>query len=168
MAQVKQRFLVFYVATFKNLQAMFQSWEIKPGSVKTFRKTSRFAARCTIRPKILNCSPIKVLCEITMGSAAKLVYLKQSARSPWSVLAKHYTKNRKSYHMACVKELGIAQALIGSPEIVMLDEATAGLDPLHAREVREIVAELAKDITFILSSHDLSELERLWLSKFYI
>lgn len=66
------------------------------------------------------------------------------------------------------KRACIAQALIGSPKIVMLDEATAGLDPLHAREIREIVAELAKDITFILSSHDLSELERLCEQVLYL
>jgi ABC-2 type transport system ATP-binding protein len=59
------------------------------------------------------------------------------------------------------KRVTIAQSLIGSPSVVMLDEATAGLDPLHAREVRELVASLSSDITFILSSHDLSELERL-------
>ncbi|MEW6996182.1 ABC transporter ATP-binding protein [Colwelliaceae bacterium BS250] len=66
------------------------------------------------------------------------------------------------------KRATIAQALIGSPEIVMLDEATAGLDPLHAREVRELVATLADDITFILSSHDLSELERLCEQVLYL
>tara|TARA_B110000908_G_scaffold31575_1_gene37566 strand:+ start:2136 stop:3092 length:957 start_codon:yes stop_codon:yes gene_type:complete len=59
------------------------------------------------------------------------------------------------------KRVTIAQALIGAPEIVMLDEATAGLDPLHAREIRQLVANLSGEITFILSSHDLSELERL-------
>ncbi|MBH0028873.1 ABC transporter ATP-binding protein [Pseudoalteromonas sp. SWN29] len=59
------------------------------------------------------------------------------------------------------KRVTIAQALIGSPQIVMLDEATAGLDPIHAREVRELVSELSEQATFILSSHDLTELERL-------
>ncbi len=59
------------------------------------------------------------------------------------------------------KRVTIAQALIGEPEIVMLDEATAGLDPIHAREVRELVSSLSEQTTFILSSHDLSELERL-------
>ena len=59
------------------------------------------------------------------------------------------------------KRVTIAQALIGNPEIVMLDEATAGLDPLHAREIRQLVANLSHETTFILSSHDLSELERL-------
>lgn len=66
------------------------------------------------------------------------------------------------------KRVTIAQALIGSPDIVMLDEATAGLDPLHAREVRELVARLSIDITFILSSHDLTELERLCSQVLYL
>ncbi|KGJ88713.1 ABC transporter ATP-binding protein [Thalassotalea sp. ND16A] len=66
------------------------------------------------------------------------------------------------------KRVTIAQALIGAPEIVMLDEATAGLDPKHAREVRELVATLSSDITFILSSHDLSELERLCDQVLYL
>ena len=59
------------------------------------------------------------------------------------------------------KRATIAQALLGSPEIVMLDEATAGLDPANAKEIRAIVAEHADNVNFILSSHDLNELERL-------
>jgi len=66
------------------------------------------------------------------------------------------------------KRVAIAQTLIGSPEIVMLDEATAGLDPINAREVRELVSSLSSDITFILSSHDLSELERLCNQVLYL
>jgi len=59
------------------------------------------------------------------------------------------------------KRVTIGQALFGEPQIVMLDEATAGLDPIHAREIRELVSSLSEQTTFILSSHDLSELERL-------
>lgn len=66
------------------------------------------------------------------------------------------------------KRVTIAQALIGQPEIVMLDEATAGLDPLHAREIRDLVAALSDQVTFILSSHDLSELERLCQHVLYL
>ena len=66
------------------------------------------------------------------------------------------------------KRVTIAQALIVSPEIVMLDEATAGLDPLHAREIRQLVASLSDEITFILSSHDLNELERLCQQVLYL
>lgn len=66
------------------------------------------------------------------------------------------------------KRATIAQALLGSPEIVMLDEATAGLDPVNAKEIRAIVAEHASDVNFILSSHDLSELERLCDQVLYL
>ena len=66
------------------------------------------------------------------------------------------------------KRATIAQALLGSPEIVMLDEATAGLDPANAREVRAIVSEHADEVNFILSSHDLSELERLCDQVLYL
>lgn len=59
------------------------------------------------------------------------------------------------------KRVAIAQALIGAPTLVLLDEATAGLDPLHARQIRELIQQLSTDITFLLSSHDLHELERL-------
>ncbi|MFT5812828.1 MAG: ABC-2 type transport system ATP-binding protein [Psychroserpens sp.] len=66
------------------------------------------------------------------------------------------------------KRATIAQALLGNPEIVMLDEATAGLDPVNAREIRAIVAEHASEVNFILSSHDLSELERLCDQVLYL
>lgn len=59
------------------------------------------------------------------------------------------------------KRVSIAQTLIGSPELIMLDEATAGLDPNNAREIRQLINELSEQATFVLSSHDLSELERL-------
>ena len=59
------------------------------------------------------------------------------------------------------KRVAIAQALIGKPKLVMLDEPSAGLDPLNARTIRALLAELANDITFIISSHDLTELDRL-------
>ena len=66
------------------------------------------------------------------------------------------------------KRATIAQALLGSPEIVMLDEATAGLDPANAKDIRAIVAEQAHEVNFILSSHDLSELERLCDQVLYL
>jgi len=57
---------------------------------------------------------------------------------------------------------------MGTPGIVMLDEATAGIDPIHAREIRQLVASLSSDVTFILSSHDLNELERLCQKVLYL
>lgn len=59
------------------------------------------------------------------------------------------------------KRVAIAQALIGKPELILLDEPTAGLDPVNVRIVRAIIAEQSSATTFIISSHDLAELDRL-------
>ena len=59
------------------------------------------------------------------------------------------------------KRVVIAQALIGNPQLIMLDEPTAGLDPVNTRNIRSIIAELSSTTTFIISSHNLEELDRL-------
>ncbi len=55
------------------------------------------------------------------------------------------------------QRVGLAQALLGSPEIIILDEPTVGLDPKQIIEIRDLIKELGKKHTVILSSHILSE-----------
>ena len=57
------------------------------------------------------------------------------------------------------QRVGIAQALLGDPEIIILDEPTVGLDPRQITEIRELIKSLGKDHTVILSSHILSEVQ---------
>jgi ABC-2 type transport system ATP-binding protein len=57
------------------------------------------------------------------------------------------------------QRLGIAQALLGKPDLIILDEPTVGLDPKQVIEIRELIQTLAKDRTLLLSSHILSEVE---------
>lgn len=55
------------------------------------------------------------------------------------------------------QRVGLAQAILGDPEVIILDEPTVGLDPKQIIEIRELIRELAKKHTVILSSHILSE-----------
>ncbi len=55
------------------------------------------------------------------------------------------------------QRVGLAQALLGSPEVLILDEPSVGLDPKQIIEIRDLIRELGKDHTIILSSHILSE-----------
>jgi ABC-2 type transport system ATP-binding protein len=60
------------------------------------------------------------------------------------------------------RRLGLALALVGSPEVVVLDEPTSGLDPEGRSDVRAIVADLrAAGVAILLTSHDLTEVERV-------
>jgi ABC-type multidrug transport system ATPase subunit len=59
------------------------------------------------------------------------------------------------------KRLGIAQAFLGNPEVILLDEPTAGLDPANARQIRDLVLSLRERATVVLSSHNLAEIQEL-------
>ncbi|MGQ0678370.1 MAG: ABC transporter ATP-binding protein [Actinomycetota bacterium] len=71
-------------------------------------------------------------------------------------------KRVKAFSKGMVRRLALAQALLGSPRLVVLDEPTADLDPLGRRAVRDQMAELkAAGATIVLNSHLLLEVERL-------
>ena len=57
------------------------------------------------------------------------------------------------------QRVGIAQALLGSPRLIILDESTVGLDPAQVIEIRKLIRELGRAHTVILSSHILSEVQ---------
>ena len=59
------------------------------------------------------------------------------------------------------QRVGLAQAILGYPEIIILDEPTVGLDPKQIIEIRELIRKLAKNHTIILSSHILSEVSEV-------
>lgn len=59
------------------------------------------------------------------------------------------------------QRVGIAQAIIHSPEIIILDEPTVGLDPVAIADIRSLILELKKDHTVLFSSHQLHDVELL-------
>lgn len=65
-----------------------------------------------------------------------------------------------TYSRGMLQRIGLAQALVNDPDLVILDEPTGGLDPLGRMEVRRIIADLrARGKTVFFSSHELSEVE---------
>lgn len=67
----------------------------------------------------------------------------------------------KEYSMGMKQRLGIANALLGDPELIILDEPSNGLDPYGMKEINNLIVSLVKrfDKTFIISSHLLHEME---------
>jgi ABC-2 type transport system ATP-binding protein len=79
----------------------------------------------------------------------KLVELEQARRRPI-----------KSYSKGMQQRVGLAQALINNPDLLILDEPTSGLDPLGRMKVREIIQRLKNEgKTVFFSSHELGEVE---------
>jgi ABC-2 type transport system ATP-binding protein len=68
-------------------------------------------------------------------------------------------KNARALSHGMTKRLGIAQAFMGKPEVIVLDEPTAGLDPNQIRQVRDLIRGMAGQKTVLLSTHILPEVE---------
>jgi ABC-2 type transport system ATP-binding protein len=88
--------------------------------------------------------------ESRVGTVLERVSLSDRRRS----LIQHLSKGLR-------QRVGLADAILHNPEIVILDEPTIGLDPTQVREVRELIRELGKERTVLLSSHILSEVEKV-------
>ena len=74
-----------------------------------------------------------------------------------SVIGKAIGKLSRGYR----QRVGMAQALLHEPDVLILDEPTAGLDPIQIREVRDTIRKLGQDKTILLSTHILQEVEAM-------
>lgn len=79
---------------------------------------------------------------------ASLVHLEGVMRQPIETLSKGYKRR-----------VGLAQALLHDPEVLIMDEPTDGLDPNQKHEVRELIRSMASEKTIVLSTHILEEVE---------
>ena len=77
------------------------------------------------------------------------------------LLADAAKKTPETLSHGMLKRIAIAQAFLGAPELVLLDEPTAGLDPATASEMKNLIRSLDKERTFIVSSHNLQDIEEL-------
>ena len=84
-------------------------------------------------------------------------------RTDWVVqrcgLAPMYRKLIRELSKGYRQRVGLAQALIHDPQVIMLDEPTSGLDPHQILEIRHLIRRLARDKTVLLSTHILQEVE---------
>ena len=94
---------------------------------------------------------IKQRGEDDIDRVLEIVNLTQRKNSPFS-----------TYSLGMKQRLAIAAALLGNPEVLVLDEPTNGLDPVGIAEIRELIKKLAKEgKTIIMASHMLDEVEKV-------
>jgi ABC-2 type transport system ATP-binding protein len=101
------------------------------------------------------------------GKLAGLDGAELDKRIGWALDLLHANKDwidrrLRSYSKGMMQRVGIAQAILGKPKLLILDEPMSGLDPMGRRDVREAIMELNRDgVTIFYSSHLLSDVESI-------
>ena len=105
-------------------------------------------------------SQLAMLAEL-QGFARKQARAEAARVLEMVLLADAASKAPETLSHGMLKRIAIAQAFMGSPELVLLDEPTAGLDPATATHIKNLIRSLDRERTFIVSSHNLDDIEEL-------
>ena len=105
-------------------------------------------------------SQLAMLAEL-QGFSAKAARAEAARVLQLVLLADAAKKSPEMLSHGMLKRIAIAQTFLGAPELVLLDEPTAGLDPATASEMKNLIRSLDKERTFVISSHNLQDIEEL-------
>ncbi|MBX3258647.1 MAG: ABC transporter ATP-binding protein [Labilithrix sp.] len=107
---------------------------------------------------------MRVVEYLTFRAELKRVARGERKRAVWDAMGKANVRDVANVVIGHLSKgyrqrVGLADALVARPPLLVLDEPTAGLDPNQIRDVREVIRELGKEHTVLLSTHILSEVE---------
>jgi ABC-2 type transport system ATP-binding protein len=145
---------------------------LPPTSGSVFIKGSNIEADAVIAKSNIGYLPEGAPAYAEMTSRDFLFFIAEARKIPYEKRTLQIQKVAKEIHLNSVmdqrietlskgfkRRLGLAQAILHDPEILILDEPTDGLDPNQKHEVRTLISEMSKDKAIIISTHILEEVE---------
>ena len=108
-------------------------------------------------------TPFEYLCFVAEAKGVRDDVIDRQVKEAMSVTDILGVKDRliRNLSKGYRQRVGIAQTMLGNPEIIILDEPTVGLDPKQLTEIRALIRKLGEKLTVIISSHILSEISEL-------